>query len=185
MKAALGLFPFILGSLIGHAEQPTQQTWSRFQSQAANALEMAQRQRSALPPLPEGVSELKFQDFFKPVIGDRGLEYSDRLQTLDGRRVRIAGFMVREQPRSNGVFMLSPWPSRVESDGFCQYEDFPPATLHVLVPNAAEPVPYRPGLVVFTGVLSVKPDSMPDGRNCVASLTLEPELSATAVASSK
>lgn len=173
MKAVLGLFPFILGSLIGHAEQASQQAWSRFQSQAANALETAQRQRAALPPLAEGVSELRFQDFFKPVVGDLGLEYSDTLLKLDGRRVRIAGFMVREQSRADGVFMLTPWPSRVESDGFCQYEDFPPATLHVLVPGSTGPVPYRPGLVVLTGVLAVKPASMPDGRNCVASLTLE------------
>jgi hypothetical protein len=184
MKAALGFFPFLLGSLIGHAEPGSQQAWSRFQSQAANALESAQRQRAALPPLAEGVSELRFQDFFKPVVGDRGLEYSEKLLKLDGRRVRIAGFMVREQLRADGVFMLTPWPSRVENDGFCLNEDFPPATLHVLVPGSTAPVPYRPGLVVLTGVLTVKPAAMPDGRNCVAALTLEGELPTTASAPS-
>jgi hypothetical protein len=180
MKAAFGILPFLLGATFCHADQAGNQAWSRFQSQAASALESAQRKAGvSIAALPEGVEELRFQDFFQPVIGDRGLDYSERLKKLDGHRVRIAGFMVREQARGPGVFMLAPWPTRIESDGFCVYEDYPPATLHVLQSGVCvETLPFRPGLLVLTGVLSVKPRLMPDGRNCVLSLQLDADSSA-------
>lgn len=50
----------------------------------------------ALPPAPEGVEELKFAEFFKLPVGPRGLEPSERLRALDGKRVRLSGFFVFE-----------------------------------------------------------------------------------------
>ena len=49
-----------------------------------------------LPPLPEGVEELKFGEMFRTPISDRGLELTDKLQTLHGKRVRVLGHMVYE-----------------------------------------------------------------------------------------
>jgi len=46
---------------------------------------------NALPPLPSGVSELKFSEFFRQPIGPRGLEYTTKLRSLDGRRIQIPG----------------------------------------------------------------------------------------------
>lgn len=51
---------------------------------------------AALPPLPEGVQELKFSEFYKLPVGPRGLEPSDKLRSLDGHRVRLTGFFVFE-----------------------------------------------------------------------------------------
>src|SRR4051794_35662782 len=34
-----------------------------------------------LPPLPEGVTELKFGDFYKKPIGPFGLEFNDKLRS--------------------------------------------------------------------------------------------------------
>lgn len=174
------LAPFFLGFLAVltpvFASEPAAGTnaWSKFQRQAALALEQAQRERGVVEALPEGVEELRFQDFFKPVIGDRGPEYTERIRSLNGKRVRVQGFMVREQTRKAGVFMLAPWPTRIESDGFCVYEDFPPATLHVLLPEGDQRItPFKPGLFSVIGVLEVRPAEMPDGRNCVASLRIE------------
>src|SRR5262245_31299945 len=47
-----------------------------------------------LPPPPPGVHQLKFSDFFKFPIGPLGLEVTEELKDLDGRTVRIMGFMV-------------------------------------------------------------------------------------------
>lgn len=160
----------------GFAAEPSAgvNAWAKFQKQAALALEQAQRERGVVEALPDGVEELRFQDFFKPVIGDRGPEYTERIRSLHGKKVRVQGFMVREQSRKAGVFMLAPWPTRIESDGFCVYEDFPPATLHVLLPEGDQrTAPFKPGLLSVIGVLEVRPAPMPDGRNCVASLRLE------------
>jgi hypothetical protein len=44
---------------------------------------------NALPPLPPDVNEFKFSDFFRQPIGPRGLEHTDRLRSLEGRRIRI------------------------------------------------------------------------------------------------
>src|SRR5689334_5693118 len=40
-----------------------------------------------LPPLPAGVTELKFGEFFVRPVGPRGLELTDKLLGLDGQRV--------------------------------------------------------------------------------------------------
>lgn len=166
----------LLGVLVCRGASSSQQVWSRFQAQSAAALEQARRTGAKEEPLPAGVQELRFQDVFKPVIGDRGPEYTDRIKSLDGKRVRVTGFMVRENQRTPGVFMFAPWPSRIESDGFCLNEDYPPSTIHVLVGGApARLVPFTPSRVSLVGILEVKPLPMPDGRNCVACLRLDPE----------
>jgi hypothetical protein len=50
---------------------------------------------AALPAPPEGVSDLFFDEFFKLPVGPKGLEMTERLTSLDGKRVRILGFMVK------------------------------------------------------------------------------------------
>jgi hypothetical protein len=52
--------------------------------------------KAELPPLPEGVEELKFADFYKLPVGPRGLEPSAHLLSLDGKKVRLSGFFVFE-----------------------------------------------------------------------------------------
>lgn len=145
--------------------------WNRFQRQSAEALRDAGRGAQVEAPLPESVAALRFQDFFVPVVGDRGLEYSGRMRALDGRRVRITGFLVRDTRRHAGSAMLAPWPTRIENDGYCYSEDYPPATLHLQLEGAdAPPIPYRPGPVTVIGTLSVAPQPAADGRNAVALL---------------
>ncbi len=67
----------------------------------------------ALPPLPAGVTELKFNKFFVQPVGDRGLELTDKLLKLDGQRVRILGYMVRQEEATPGKFLFAPLPVEV------------------------------------------------------------------------
>ena len=69
----------------------------------------ATNQAVTLPPPPPGVTDLKFNELFKP-IGPRGLEYSEKLRGLDGRKVRILGYMVKQSQPVRWTFLLSPVP---------------------------------------------------------------------------
>ena len=59
---------------------------------AANALVVDHKLEAA----PAGVVDLKFQELFKLPVGERGLEPSEKLVALDGKRVRIVGYMVQQ-----------------------------------------------------------------------------------------
>jgi len=149
--------------------------WRQYTARAARVLSEAQQAKGEAPPLPTGVAELTFKDFFSPVIGDRGLDLSPKLTALHGQRVRIAGYMTREDIRHPGVFLLTPWPTKVSDDGYCVTDELPPATLHVLLPEGTEQerCPYLPGQLFLTGILQVGPAAAPDGRNAIAQLRLD------------
>ena len=79
-------------------------------ARVASALKpVATNQGPTLPPAPPGVTALNFKELFKP-IGPRGLEYSEKLRGLDGRKVRILGYMVKQSQPVPWTFLLSPVP---------------------------------------------------------------------------
>jgi hypothetical protein len=118
-----------------------------------------------LPPPPAGVAELRFADLFRMPVGPEGLELSERARELDGQRVRMVGYMVREEHVPRGRFLLAPLPIALDSDDEPLADDLPPTTLEVELADAAAEVPFRAGLLVFTGtlVLGARPES-DDGR---------------------
>ncbi len=152
----------------------------------------------ALPPLPPGAEELTFADFFKLPVGPRGLDLTERLKALDGRRVRILGHMVKEDltPCNScpvlpngaqrarpawmefvvpGRMMFTEQPAMVSHAHYGLADDLPPQTLFVTVPDKfGELVPFTPGPMLLTGVLSVGNKPEPDGRISVVRLTLDP-----------
>lgn len=128
-----------------------------------------------LPPLPPDVTELKFADFFKLPIGPLGLEYSDKVQRLDGKRVRISGFMIRQSAPVPWAFLLSPIPATLHESEFGFSEDLPATILHVKIQRNPVPVvPYTPGLMLLTGLLSVGTQEEADGRISSVRLILDP-----------
>lgn len=154
---------------------PEEIAWSRSATQIRAALKSLRDAPPPLPPAPAGVTDITFADLFAPVVGPRGLEYSDRLRALDGRRVRISGYMVKQATPFAGVFLFAPLPiSTDESEyGFC--DDLPPATLHVFVTEHPDRrVPLRAGRCVLTGRIELGSRAEIDGRNSVARLYLDP-----------
>jgi len=110
----------------------------------------------ALPPLPAGVTELKFNEFFVTPVGPRGLELTDKLCRLDGQRVRILGYMVRQEEAPPGGFLLAPFPAQVHEHDNGLADDLPPSTLHVISPSHCEQaVRHTPQLLLLTGTLKV------------------------------
>jgi hypothetical protein len=130
-----------------------------------------------LPPLPSGVTELKFRDLFRQPVGPRGLELSDQVRGLDGQRVRILGYMVEESQPAARRLMLCSMPIKLHEDewGFC--EDLPAAVLYIFVdPSAPETVPFTPGPLLLTGTLSVGTRLETDQRVSVVRLQLDAPL---------
>ncbi len=112
--------------------------------------------RKPLLPPPRGIAELRFRDIYRNPIGPRGLELSEQVLALDGKRVRIVGFMVAQEPSTPGVFMFAPVPSAISEDDEGLADDLPPSTLFVHLPLASELiVPNLPGLIQLSGTLSV------------------------------
>ena len=131
-------------------------------------------QGAAIPPAPDGVTDLKFSELFKP-IGKRGLEHSEKLRGLDGRRVRILGYMVRQSRPLPWTFLLTPVPLALHEAEYGFAEDMPATVLHVQMQRNATPiVPYTPGLLLLTGTLSVGNREEPDGRVSTVRLALDP-----------
>ncbi len=134
----------------------------------------------AVPSLPADVTELKFTEFFVSPIGDRGLTLTDKLRSLDGQRVRILGYMARQEQPVPGMFLFSAIPVRLNEEHYGLADDLPAATLFVSMPrNRDQVVPHTPGLMLLTGTLSVGNHEEADGRISTARLTLEmPETAA-------
>lgn len=153
------------------------------------------------PPAPEGVIDISFEDFYKMPIGPRGMEFTDKIKALDGKRVRLAGFQVAEmvgvcnaEPDAGsparkaramfeasvpGRVMLTPMPDSVNFNHYGLCEDLPPQVAFVTVPELfGQAVPQHPGPLLVTGTLSLGNKSEPDGRVSSVRITLDPAVTA-------
>ncbi|MGH9884568.1 MAG: hypothetical protein ACREBE_03515, partial [bacterium] len=81
----------------------------------------------ATPPLVARaeVSELRFGEIFEMPVGPRGLEPSAKLLELDGKHVRMRGYMVRAETPTPGVFILSPFPVALGDEDESLADDLP------------------------------------------------------------
>ncbi|MGH8582032.1 MAG: hypothetical protein ACREWG_04445 [Gammaproteobacteria bacterium] len=119
--------------------------------------------------------DLHFFDFFKLPVGARGLEPTDRLLSLAGKRVKLMGYMVKEEEPFLGLFMLAPMPVSLAelADGPSDY--LPPATLFVHMPGetADKIVGYRPGTWTVAGTLELGGQEEENGRVSYVRLMLD------------
>ena len=128
-----------------------------------------------LPPLPDGVTELRFNEFFVTPVGPFGLELTEKLKGLNGKRVRMLGYMVREEHGTPGKFLFAAIPVQIHDHDSALADDLPPATITVTVPMPPDQeTPYVPGLMLLTGTLSVGSCEEADGRVSLARLMLDP-----------
>ena len=137
---------------------------------------------SQLPPPPEGVSDLRFEEFFKQPVGPRGLDFSPRLLELSGKRVRILGYQVKQSRPTPWTLMLAPMPLISNEVEFGLAEDLPPTVVRVFLPRNHQPLPpHSPGLLLMTGRLETGSREEPDGRSSLVRLHLDREASTAPV----
>jgi hypothetical protein len=130
---------------------------------------------NALPPLPPDVTELRFNEFFRQPIGPRGLEYTEKLRALEGRRIRILGFMARQTKPVDRCFLLAPVPLTLNEIEYGHADDLPATTLHVFTTaEAPARTPYTPGPLLLTGTLRIGNRLEADGRTSTVRLQLDP-----------
>jgi hypothetical protein len=124
----------------------------------------------------DAVAELRFADFFESPVGPQGLAITPALRALNGQRVRITGWMVRQEQPTPGYFFLTPRPVSMSEHADGDADDLPPATLLVVMPppdDRTAPLP-TPGLLRLTGTLRVGRHEMADARVVWVRLLLEP-----------
>jgi len=135
--------------------------------------------RGELPPPPAGIAALKFGEFFQMPVGPLGLEPSEKLTALNGKRVRLVGYMVREETAATaGRFLLSPLPVTLGDEDESLADDLPPTAVFVHVQGAKERgTPFIPGLLKLTGTLEVGAKDEADGRVSAVRLVLDSQTS--------
>lgn len=131
--------------------------------------------RKELGAPPKGVTELKFRDVFKLPAGPKGLQPTEKLLSLDGKRVRIVGYMAQQHSPSKGVFLLSPLPVLLGDEDESLADDLPASAILIELPKSLDlPIPPLPGLLQLSGTLRVGMRSDPaSGRATPAQLVLD------------
>ena len=184
--------PAIALASLAHAQGPLEQGASSPPPQPTPAAQ----QNPAAPPAPKpeqsiddrerpapkpDIEDLRFRGIFKP-IGDYGLEFTDHLKSLDGKRVRIAGYMTRvcackagQCKHVPGRLLLGPRPVILDDAEMTYCDDLAPSTIFVTVPQfKRQPVPFVAGPLLLTGTLSLGRKEEPDGRVSWIRLQLDP-----------
>lgn len=127
-----------------------------------------------LPPPPAGVTAIKFGEFFRMPVGPHGLEPTAKLLALNGRPVRLIGYMVREEHAVPGRLLLSPLPVNLGDEDESLADDLPPTAVFVHLQGVGErKVPYLGGLIKLTGTLEVGAKEEGDGRVSSIRLVLD------------
>ena len=125
--------------------------------------------------VPNGGTQLKFSDLFSGPIGNRGLVISDKARRLDGQKVQVFGYMVRQDEAVPGIYLLAPVPVQVDRDHYGLADDLPLTTIYVFDRAAAKSiVPYKRGPVLVSGTLRIGNREEADGRISIFRLELEP-----------
>jgi len=169
------LLSFALTALSPAAAQAAENNIQELDGQRAAA--MLQAKGKPAPP-PAGVSDIKFREFFKMPIGPGGLEPTEKLLGLDGKRVRIFGYMVNAEEPSPGPFILAPLAVSMAEQEDGPADDMPATTVFVHIENGDRRlVPHIPGLLRLTGTLELGNREEPDGRVSSVRLRVDPDLS--------
>ena len=142
----------------------------------ADALSLRLTGAGKLPAAPAGVAEIAFTEFFKSPVGPLGMEFTEKARQLDGKQVRLLGFMVHQDLAMNGVMMLAPFALTTDEAEYGPCDDLPAAIVFVTVPKFRDTaVPFTPGPLVLTGRLELGPRTESDGRVSHLRLVLDNE----------
>lgn len=116
-------------------------------------------------PAPAPVADLAFAEMFQSPVGRHGIEPSARLLALNGRRVRLRGYPVRQDQQALGQFWLTPLPLRMSEHADGEANDLPLNAVWVLWPEAerGRPLQLDPGLIEQVGILQWGRQDMADG----------------------
>ena len=132
---------------------------------------IAGAQHGARQAQPTGAAPLAFRELFES--SPRELKPTAKLLGLDGKRVKMVGYMAQLEEPLSGAFYLAPRPT-VCGEGGAGTGDLPPEVVRVEVRSRrGKPVPFIPGLLEVTGVLEVGNRAEEDGSVSAIRLVLD------------
>ncbi len=147
-------------------------------SPAAGTVAPPAAQAEPIEPSPEplqGPVALDLLDLFVHPIGPEGMEFSEKTRSLDGKRVVVEGYMVRQELPYGKRFLLTTRPVILEEDEMGPGDDLPPQTIFCFLPdNLAMTVVYTPARLRLTGTLRLGHREEPDNMVSFVRLLLEP-----------
>jgi hypothetical protein len=114
---------------------------------------------------------LSFQELLEP--SPRELVPTAKLLSLQGKRVRLVGYMARMESPPKGAFYLAPHPVSCDEAGGGT-ADLPPDAVRVVVRSAAgQVIPWVPRALEVTGTLELGPLADEEGRVSSVHLVLD------------
>ncbi len=130
---------------------------------------------------------LAFSEFFVMPVGRRGLEFTERAKSLNGKRVTVTGFMARRCDPVPGQFIVASLPIDLHEHEMGLCDDLPPSALWVDLPAALAKryVVHRRGPLRLTGTLQLDSRPEPDGRVSAAQLKLDEDCAAAWIATTE
>ncbi|MEZ0386154.1 MAG: hypothetical protein ACAI34_03735 [Verrucomicrobium sp.] len=124
----------------------------------------------ATPPvLPDETvaqyQELGFKDLYVTPAGPRGLEFTDRVRSLAGQRVRMTGHMVRLYHDDPRIFLFTELPTSHDQREYGLADSLPVSLMHVEMKVRPGDAPaWLPRKITVYGVLETGPKQEVDGR---------------------
>jgi hypothetical protein len=133
----------------------------------------------------EAAAELRFGDMLAQPIGPRGLAPSARLLALQGKTVRLVGYMAAAELPMPGRLILTAWPATLGDEDEHLADDLPANAVfvHLSGPAAEQAVPNLAGLMRVQGQLQLGAHNEADGHVSTIRLLLDAEHSARLLAS--
>lgn len=120
------------------------------------------------------IADVNFSELLEGRISDRGISVSPKAKGLDGKKVRIVGYMVRQEDAPPGRFLIAPVPVQLHDEHYGLADDLPATTIFVSTPRPNKPAPhYTPAPLTVTGVFSVGNREEPDGRISIFRIELD------------
>ena len=117
------------------------------------------------------ITVLSFKEFFESGTGS--LKPTTRLLSLNGKRVRLVGFMAQMEQPPLGGFYLCPRPITCDEEG-AGTADLPAESVLVIMrAQNGKVVSFRPGVLEATGILEVGNREDADGRVSFVRLVLD------------
>ena len=127
-----------------------------------------------LPAAPKGVVDLEFRELLCGPVGARGLVLTEKASSLNGKKVHLIGYMVRQEHATPGLFLLAPVPVQLHQDHYGLADDLPLSTIYVSIPTKPSAlIPFKPGPLAITGTLRVGSKEELDGRISIFRLELD------------
>src|SRR5499426_1185991 len=116
-------------------------------------------------------ASIEFREFFEANASE--LKPSAKLLSLNGRRVRLIGFMAQMEQPPSGAFYLCPRPVYADESGGGT-ADLPIGSVRVIVRSAkGKKVPFIAREIEVTGILEVGARAEEDGTVSAIRLTLD------------